>query len=181
MVRVLFLLAFVLAGCGAPRSTATGSKIHTVDVQSPGGLYTFEMASRPANSVGVNLPAQQVWAMLPEVYAELGLPVNALNAQTRVVETSNLTARRRLESTPLSRYLNCGSKAGMRNAETYTVLLSVRTQVEQEDEESSLLRTVISASARNSGNSDPAVPCTSTGVLEREIEKRAALRAVLGS
>ena len=69
----------------------------------------------------------------------------------------------------LSKYFDCGSTAGMSNADTYDLLVRVVSQVLAADAGVSTLRTQVEATAHAKAVSGATVRCVSTGALEERI------------
>jgi hypothetical protein len=168
---VLVALALVLAGCASAQQTsAPAGTTQTTDLISPESSYRMQLTSLSAGTVVVAAPMERVWAALPLVYAELELQGRPLDATQGVFGQPQTTIRRRLAGAAASRYLDCGSRAGIVNADSYSVTLTITTQVRAHGADATQLRTEIQANGRPPGSSDPPVRCGSTNALERRIE-----------
>jgi hypothetical protein len=186
MPRRLVLLSVVLAGCASSGGAAgiEGTSARSVEVRSgTNSEYRVEMVNAGTGRVAIQAPADQVWAALPDVFKEVGLDqAGVLDEAARVYGTQPSSVRRRLAGVPLSRLLDCGSRAGIPNADSYSVTVSVRTQVQPDGAEGSFLRTDVEAHGRATGTSDVSVRCGTTNELERRIERlvKARLAATPG-
>jgi hypothetical protein len=124
--------------------------------------------SDPTGEHALDAAPDAVWRVLPLVYDELGIPVTTLVTDARRIGNPAFRTRRRLGGEPLSRYLDCGSRMGGRNADSFDVTLRVETMV-RPAEQGAVLVTTIDATARPvTGGGDP-VNCSSTGRLESRL------------
>lgn len=176
MPRLHVLLTLVLAGCassgGASGIEGTTSRSVELTSASEGQTIRMEMVNAPAGRVAIAAPADQVWAALPEVFTELGLDrAGVLDETGRVYGIQPTAVRRRLAGVALSRLLDCGSRAGIQNADSYSVTIAVRTQVQPNNATGSYLLTEVDAHGRATGTSDVSVRCGTTNELERRIER----------
>jgi hypothetical protein len=170
-MRILVLAASVaLLGCGAPHGgLSPRGQVSTVEVvQGDQSRLRVESVGTVGSTSATAVAADVAWALLPQAFAEIGLSGRVLDEGERVYGATDQGFRRRLGGQPLSRYLDCGARLGMQNADSYSVRLTVRTQVTA-DGDGSLVRTEVVASARETGRSDPPVRCGSTSELERRI------------
>jgi len=180
MYRILVMLSMVLVGCSSSQGTYTpgGSAPRSTDVIMDEARHLLQLNAPGAGSTSVEAPAELVWAALPAVYAQLGLQGRVLDDQRRVYGQPETSVRRRLQNEPLSRFLDCGSRSGIPNVNSYTVRLAVRTHVQAAGEGVSQIRTQVEANANTPGGGDPLVRCGSTNELERRIETRLILQLV---
>lgn len=194
MSHLRLLLAFPLFACApaqpagdqpAPAEPVVRSTAQTVRIV--GGdfdpnLAHFEMASGPdAGSVSYfRAPMEHVWPTLPQVFETLGLRGQVLNAAQHQFGQPERTARMRLGDSPVSRYFDCGVRAGVPNADNFTVTYTVTSQLHPGTEGRTQLRTLITASARAAGTGDRRVRCSSTGGMERRIHDLVARRLPSG-
>lgn len=165
----------LVAGCASgvaasegPSRTIVGSSTSTT---SDVVLYRDGRAARER----VPAAPAAVWALLPDVYAALGLPgAPALGRERTLVAQPRI--RRVLNGVPLSRYLECGRTAtGELSADVYTIQLTVMTSVEP-DSGGSLLATQVRAIATAVSSANSPVDCASTGTLEARLGEALAAR-----
>ncbi|MGH7712462.1 MAG: hypothetical protein ACREOG_14325 [Gemmatimonadaceae bacterium] len=114
-------------------------------------------------------PVERVWAILPSVYDSLGVPATDVNASTRIVGNSGLKVRRRLGALPLSRILDCGTTQGGPSAETYEIVMTIRTRLQPAGASATTLATEIEASGRPVSFAGNDVRCMSKTTLEKRI------------
>jgi hypothetical protein len=174
MHRLLVLLSVALVGCSSAQGTHSpvGSTQRSTDLATDGSRHLLEVRAPGAAMVPIAASPDRVWEALPVVYTELGLTGQVLDAQRRIFGQPETTMRRRLQSEPLSRFLDCGMRSGIANANSYNVRVSVRTQVLADGADASQLLTQVEASAYSSGGTDPWVRCGSTNALEQRIVER---------
>jgi hypothetical protein len=185
--------ALLLAACASsskrtasPRPSGgiydpTAGMINTARIES--GATTQEIATTNTPSAPTQLdlavPPERAFQALLGAYESLGIQVNVVQTNTRTLGARDMRAVRRLGKTPLSRYLDCGQDmASGALADTYVVSLTAVTRVVAADAERSTLVTQVSAGARPVNISGGIVRCGTTGRLEQEINKAAALAAV---
>jgi hypothetical protein len=167
----MLALVLTLAGCASASapSAAPASETHRRELDTAdGSRLRVEGIARPGATLAVAVTADEAFAALPAAYAELGLDGAVADAAGRVYARESFVVRRRLGGVPLSRYLDCGTRMGLPNADAYAVRLAVATRVEPHGP-GATLRTEIQATAQDSGRSDPPVRCGTTSELERRI------------
>jgi hypothetical protein len=177
----LVALAGAGAACasGAPELGTRESRVRErTEVLFRGGSITVEL--QPDDRLietPLDVPPERAWALLPAVYATLGLPVTTLIAESRLIGTQGAQAPRRVGGEPLSRAVSCGVDAfGQENADRYQVTLLMLSDVKPHDR-GSLLRTLVRGSARAPGTSDAAVRCASRGRIEQRVGQLVRERA----
>jgi len=137
-----------------------------VGVKSSIDLRTNPTISR--TTVTVQGTPAQVWSMLVAAYDSIGIPVNVSNPPQGLLGNDGFKLRRRLKDVPLTRYLDCGSTQGGPSAESYEVMLAVKTQLLPVNG-AITATTMVDASARPVAISGNYVKCGSTGKLEARI------------
>lgn len=166
------VLAAALLGCGgAPMSTQLpvsrsrtyGRTIDTLGVES---------------TIGV--PAERIWAVLPAVFADLGLGINFREPAARRTGTCYQEVRGRLGKELLSTFLDCGDTRSLPNADRYQVAITVLSTVQSRGlDEAAVYTFVLGVGQDASGTGSQRVWCFSKGALERRI--RDALLARLAA
>jgi hypothetical protein len=149
-----------------------GGAVQTAVLQNAQGAATgINMVSTTeVNSTLINAPVDKAWAALQSAYATLGIPVTELNQQQRTIGNPAYRIRRRIGDVPTMRALDCGGDSGMPNAETYQLLLTVKSRVIANEAGGSVIQTTLEGTGRNattSASSD--VRCSSMGALEKRI------------
>ena len=167
------LALLMVAGCAQRTTPTTGRdtpRRETMQVQ--GTLVQLEPTAAQTFAHDVPIPAERTWALLPLAYEALGLPLSTIDPQRQLIAANTVRAQANLRGTRLSRYVNCGAgTTGVPNADSYSVLLDVQTQVvPTSDRAHAGLATAVRAVGRpTSTSSDTRVNCVSTGALERRL------------
>jgi hypothetical protein len=165
-----------VSGCASTSASKTGdfggSSVQTAVIQNAqGAARGLNMVSTTeVNSALINAPVEKAWAALQEVYATLNIPVTDLNQQARTIGNSAYRVRRRIGDVPTMRALDCGGDSGMPNAETYQLLLTVKSRIIPSDAGGSVVQTTLEGTGKNAttaASSD--VRCSSMGALEKRI------------
>lgn len=161
------LLAAACSSTATP--TPSGPSIVSLDSDGRRSVRLQGSEDRP-NMTLVPGTVTQVWSALPEVYEELEIGGAVVDPGAFTFGQRNFSVRRRLAGEAVSQSLNCGaSVAGVANANSYTVTLSVITGVRQEPGGGTGVTTWIEGFAQATGRSDHPVRCGTTGALERRI------------
>jgi hypothetical protein len=184
-MKLLAPVAFLaLAACASAGTPAAGGAPETVVIALPPDavgtgsrpvllpLHRDERGSRATRAA----PLDQVWAVLPAVYDQLGIAVATLDARTHRIGNTALVAHRRLAGQRVSAFLECGTTAfGAPLADTYRIEASVLS-TQRPAPAGAMLETRLEARAVNPGVSGAPVRCASTGRLEeliaRAVERR---------
>ncbi len=177
-------MAAALAACasgGGASSSIGPSGVTQSTVRVDGGTATSRYESQltrddRAATTNLAVGADRAFAVLPNVYEQVGLKVNTAVSDTRTVGVNGAHVRR-VGKDPLSRFLSCGSDAtGTPLADSYSVTLTVLSSVTPSGTAGSVLATQVLGVAQPIATSGTSVTCSSTGVLEDRIAKTAALR-----
>jgi hypothetical protein len=173
-IALLTLSAATLAPCAAqsdPSSAAPVPQTVRVVAGAGGSTHLTTLRGRAGVSGTFDMDIDRAWQQLPSVYAELGIPVTERNNGARTLGNPGFKVRRRLEGVPLVRYLDCGRTQGAPSAETYEILLAIRTQLTADDGRTTV-STLVDAAARPVNFSGEYSACSSTGALEQQIVDR---------
>lgn len=157
-----------LAACASARGSGVDATVKRsrVDLGWHEGSLRFDVdAELSASSDTVFLSARAAWETLPQSFARYELAVGGIDTAGRVLR-SQVRVRRVLGGVRLSRIINCGSGAGGSKAEIYNVFLTVMTRVDSLSTVSSVLRTLVTATAHDPTVVGNRVECSSTGWLE---------------
>jgi len=175
MTRFSAFLLFFLAGCAAQAPTSGGSeRVSTVALTTSedAGIETSVRSRPEPRTANVLLPLDSAWAALPGAYAAVGLTGGGvMDEAARRFGVGPTTLPRRLNDTPLSRFVDCGSTRFIPNADTYAVRLQVSTQLVADETGVTRVQTLVEGTARPREMSSNPVLCTSTGELERRIAR----------
>ena len=165
-----------VSGCASTSASKSGdfggSSVQTAVIQNAqGAARGINMVSTTeVNSVLINAPVEKAWAALQEAYTTLTIPVTELNQQTRTIGNNAYRVRRRIGDVPTMRALDCGGDSGMPNAETYQLMLTVKSRIIANDAGGSVVQTTLEGTGKNAttaASSD--VRCSSMGALEKKI------------
>lgn len=172
------VLAGLLATTACAQAT-TGSSVHEERVteipdwvewgESPGAvrsLKDIEVKETP-----LDVPVDAAWQRVGRAYTSLKLPITVVDTARHVIGAQNARVRNQLAGDRVSRWLSCGvTLSGSPRADSYTVLLTVLTQVRASGS-GSVARSVVAGYAQPSDGSTNAVPCSSTGELEQRLHE----------
>lgn len=170
------VLLLGVAGCASKsasnRGDFGGSRVQTAVLQNSQGAATGinMVTTTEVNSVLINAPVEKAWAALQEAYTTLSIPVTELDQQSRTIGNNAYRVRRRIGDVPTMRALDCGGDSGMPNAETYQLVLTVKSRIIPNDAGGSVVQTTLEGVGKNAttaASSD--VRCSSMGVLEKRI------------
>lgn len=164
------------SGCASTSAGTSGdfggNRVQTAVLQNTqGAARGINMVSTTeVNSALINAPVEKAWTALQAAYVTLGIPVTDLNQQSRTIGNNTYRVRRRIGDVPTMRALDCGGDSGMPNAETYQLLLTVKSRIIPNDAGGSVVQTTLEGTGKNAttaASSD--VRCSSMGALETRI------------
>jgi hypothetical protein len=142
------------------------------------GKFSTVISAEPARTPDtVAVSSDKVWAVLIQVYADLGIPLTIADTQSHVIGALRVVQRKPIGGQRLSRLLECGQSAYGPNAERYTVQLTALTGVQSIGEKGSTIDTRVGGFASPNGINS-SVTCASSGVLEETVT--AMVRRALG-
>lgn len=171
------VLLLLVSACGTSGSTAE-TAVTPGQMPSTSRVVTGDGSALQINALNIDTDVrlfstgtpEQVWAVLPAVYAELGIPLLVLDPATKSIGNSGYRVRRSLGKVPLYRYLDCGSSGTLKNAETYQINMSIMTTAHANPGGGTLVSTAITGTGKNPVTSSSAeVRCSSLGDLEIRI------------
>jgi hypothetical protein len=177
-VSALIAAAACSTGPG-PDVTATPTTTR-ISLGSSGGVDIRGSSEQVAITSDLPISSDSALGLLRAAYADLQLGAARVDVAARTVTVSAAKIRRRLGGVALTRYLDCGAKYNIPNAETYDVQVTVTSQVTAVGEGRSRLSTNVQAAA-----SDPFQPasnqvvCTTLSTLEARISDGVRQRAGL--
>lgn len=106
---------------------------------------------------------------LAATYDEMGIPLNQVNAEARLLGAVEARMKGDLGGRPLSRYFRCGTSITGDIADQYEVYVTVITQLESVEEAGTGVYTHARAFAVQGGRSGNEIRCATRARLEREI------------
>jgi hypothetical protein len=152
----------IVASSPRDATTSVVTEVGTVDLRTT--------RSDPTGSFTIAAPTDRVWRALSLVYTDLKLTATTLDTQSRRIGVENARLRRQIGGTRMSKYISCGDRLGNPVADTDDILLTLYTQVvPAATADSSTLRTLVEATARQSGSGGAPINCATTGELEKRI------------
>jgi len=172
-----------LSSCAAGKAPdITPAPVTGVPMGTGGGTRGFglEMTKRiDGVEATFAAPPATVFTALGSVFASLELPLTLRDSVTGTIGNEGFKFRRTFANIQSRRLLDCGGTSGMPNAETYTIRMSVLSNVNDVGNGTTRLITVVQASAENPSYPGSGVNCASSGALEDRIA--ADLRARLNN
>lgn len=182
----------LLSGCaGAPggaRADTPQTYAIAIDRGDHVEIRHIEIGGGPNPNLGSRLQvtATQAWAVLPDVFEELGLEVRGMDTNRRELAAPEFRLSGPFLGRRASDYVDCGYDPGLMRAlaDQATVELSIRSVVAGPDDGPATLNTVVTGSARRGAGAAGRANCQSTGLLElimaRMVDAHAALRLIEG-
>jgi hypothetical protein len=155
----------------------TGTQFTRLETSS-GVIQIDWQHERTYDETPLLVDVDKAWAAVPAAYGELGIQPGVIDSKQHVYGNPGAKYRRELGHKRMSSYFDCGSEAGMANADTYDMLIRVITQVVASDGGLSKIRTQAEATAHANAVAGSPVRCSSTGALERRIATMVSDQAV---
>lgn len=174
MRRILLGACCAFAACGpAAAPPSSGPAGRPTEVMTTGDAINVAMTSEVrVVTQTVDAPVDRVWAVLPAVYAELGLEGGADAARRTMSGTGNFS--RRFQGQAAARLFDCGQgQFGTPLANTSNIRFAISTTVNPADNGGSRLDSQVEAHARSTdGANSLAAQCRTEGQLEAMIVER---------
>jgi hypothetical protein len=172
-------LALIASACASTGGSAPATPdVAPVPTVNTARVVTGSNSTLQVNTMNIDMDVKlfvtgtvdEAWAVLPGVYAELGIPLSVNDARTKTLGNTGWRTRRQIGRVPMQRYLECGSSGTIENAETYNINLSITTTVLPNANGGSVISTAITGVGKNPITSSSAeVRCTSKSQLELRI------------
>jgi len=158
------------SGAGQSTDVSTTPAPQQITTSSGQNIRFNTTATVVAVSEAVAVGADSAFNLLIKVYAELQIPTTILDGRQRRLGNPALKIRRRLGGVSLVKYLECGNKDGVPNAETYDVVLNISSGVAAVAEGRATVSTRVEGVASHPiyGASNQML-CSTTGELEKRI------------
>lgn len=178
----IILLALLGSACGLPAGHEYAETPHTETV-IVGGRTQHMVAEEWAEQKMVYAPARRVWAEMPGVLEELGIPVIGFERETGLFISDRFQPTE-IGGSRLSLFLDCGgSHTAVAYADSYRVTMVIQVKVTEDPRGGALVENLIEAVARPKAGSGVGMTCSSTGRLLTRItdllEERMGIRAPL--
>ncbi|HEX2091150.1 MAG TPA: hypothetical protein VHG28_02065 [Longimicrobiaceae bacterium] len=166
------LLALLAASCAPPSpSTGTAPRGPTPILEETSTGLSYRLNNDTEAVVyRVDAPVDHVWALLPEVYRELGIPEGTRDPAARVYGNRRAPVAR-VGGERVSAFLRCGNEegAGPSAVTRFRVHLAALTSLEPVGDRTRVTTEVAGSATPIEGTSTGPVLCVSTGVLEKRI------------
>jgi hypothetical protein len=172
-------LALIASACASTGGSAPATPdVAPVPTVNTARVVTGSNSTLQVNTMNIDMDVKlfvtgtvdEAWAVLPGVYAELGIPLSVNDARTKTLGNTGWRTRRQIGRVPMQRYLECGSSGTIENAETYNINMSITTTVLPNANGGSVISTSITGVGKNPVTSSSAeVRCTSKSQLELRI------------
>ena len=157
-------------------------RVEMTRVETPSGVIRIDwQEQRTYDETKLLVDVDKAWAAVPAVYGELGIQPSLVDSKQHVFGNAGTTYRRKLGSQRMSHFFECGSTAGISNADDYDLLIRVITQIIPAEGGLSAVRTQAEATGHATATSGQVVRCASTGALEELIAKMVSDQAVRAS
>lgn len=172
-------LAVLAAGLGLAACASSGGDVPasgTADVynqlQTDYGVRSISL--RTVEDVYVRgdtlaYEGDDLFRHLAATYDEMGIPLNQVNAEARLLGAVEARLRGDLGGRPISRYFRCGTSITGSIADQYEVYLTVVSQLESVEGGGTGVFTHARAFAVQGGRSGNNIRCATRARLEREI------------
>jgi hypothetical protein len=171
---LLVLCACASGGSGSKakdsESPLMQQRVEMTRIETPGGVIQIDWhEQRTFDETKLLVDVDKAWAAVPAVYGELGIQPSVVDSRQHVFGNAGANYRRKMGSQRMSRYFDCGSTAGISNADDYDLLIRVITQIIPADGGLSAVRTQAEATGHAIATSGQVIRCASTGALEERI------------
>ena len=165
----ILTLAVVLTGCaqanraGPPvadpvRSTIRVGSAAPVEIQTRAGVGQRTFGA----------PAERIWALLPEVFETLDIPVAKRDVRAAEFGNEGYLARR-VEGKRMSTYVDCGTTLSGVLADTHDITLMALVRVASTEDGGTTVTTFVDATGLARATRGNPIHCQSKNVLEKRV------------
>ena len=167
-VALALLMTGALGACASAEPSVRGrtGPDRTV-VRDAGGVIEVRTEASVAERT-IDIPSAAVWAVLPSVYEELGVPESLIDPIRKELGNRGYRARR-IEGKRMSQYFRCGNSMTGALADEYNLVASVVTRITDEPNGKTKITTTVDAIGRPRATSGNPVRCESSGTLESRV------------
>ena len=162
------------AGSGISTAANTGAVPQTTSV-SGGAFGTMNIQSNASASGAtgwVAVKPDSAFKLLQAAYGDAAIPLTTIMTSEGNLGNSAFKVRRKLGAQPMQKYLDCGVKEGIPNAETYQITLSVLSWVAADAKGGTTITTRIQGVGNDpTHGGGTSTMCLSTGELETRLLK----------
>ena len=165
----LLLVSFVLC---SPLAT---------DAQAQSGGLQLKLAGP---TIWIKMDTVSAWVLIPgtamdvfrkagEAYKALKIPTNLADSLTGHFGNSGFLQVGSLAGRRMSSWIRCGESITGPNADSWRISIAILSAVERVNKDTTRLRTLVVASARNmAGGASPPMMCSTSGQLEEAINSK---------
>jgi len=175
---VLVTCCLAVEGCAAPAAQETGRPAPQQSI-----LHVGDARIEMHNEGGVSerafgAPRARVWAVLPDVFEQLDVPVTVREVPTRMGNAGYAVSR--VEGKRMSDWIDCGTSLNGVLANAYSITLQVLVSLRPHGDRDTAVRAYVDAVGRPRSTSGNSAHCNSKGTLEARILELVAERLVAG-
>ena len=173
-MRAVIVLSVCLAiGCASPNPGAVAATPGPdVRMNMPQGSQVITTGATVIRGVAnLQFPIDKVWSAMVPAYDSLSIPLSVLDATTHTIGNQGLKARRRIGTTRIGEYLNCGNGEGGPSADLYEINLSMVSTLQPNAVGGTTITTTVDGAAKPSSFSGDYIKCETTGELEKRLVK----------
>lgn len=170
-------LLLALAACTPPPQS--GDPVQTATVTSAvAPQQTMDLTREVVvRRTSIPAPRVRVWQALHEVHHALGIAFTNGDLASGAATFELANQIRTVAGKPASRYIDCGiGPGGAARADSYRLIVRLNHSLANPTPDSTVITSTLQAWARNPGLSSDPIPCSSLGLLEREIGGMIATR-----
>jgi hypothetical protein len=168
-MRAVVVLSLISLSACASSGASTSRPDETVRINGAGGGNLTLTSNAQAYVRRMPAPIEKVWIAMPAAFEALSIPITRVDTLTHSIANEGFKLRRQLGSTPLSRFIDCGSTQIGENADSYDVHFTISVQLRQEEGGVTKLETMFEAMAKPVSFSREYSRCSSRGVLEARL------------
>jgi len=167
----------LLAACGpAPSAPRPLRETNPRIIETANGVEVHARSDNDPVSTVARAPLERVWAALPEVYRELGIPAGVVDAERHAFGTVGVSVGT-IGGQRVGSWVRCGNDgSGPSAANAYRTRLSVVTTLESVGSSTQVSTAVGGTGTPVEGSSASRVNCVSDGRLETRIAQLLAAR-----
>lgn len=168
--RLLLLLPIVLPACSSGSEQPSGAPVapRTRTVLDIGPYAPLEIFTEPGvESRTISARAEHVWAVLPAVYEQLGIPP-AVSDRTHLTMGNQGYRANRVDGQRMNSVIDCGSGLAGPLANQYEITLTVLTALTPEGDDT-VLTTTVDAFGEPRAVTGNRIHCPSRGVIELRV------------
>ena len=148
MHRLALLVLAGLLACGGTSTTSGRRDTTSVTVGGAEGGTLRVRNDVETTSSTIALPVDKVWALLPQAFDSIGVPVTVRDPRQFLLGADGAKVRQRIGGVPLSRYFDCGTTQVGANADSYELVLTVMARLKPAEGGRTTMEVTVKARAR---------------------------------